>query len=588
MAKKTNHKRKKLSPQEVDIRRKQRTQEREIRTIMTNIGFDRVPYIDGKEFIYDGRTSEMDDIFVIENIIIITEYTIGDPSAHLAKKNLFYSKINSDKRAFIDFLLSEEKLSSFADYYKAKIEGKYSKNQLKLRVLYCSMKSVSQEYKDTVNGVKFFDYHIVQYFKSITKVIKRSSKYEFAEFLDIKHSEFGENVFIAGTPINEFSGHIVPEERTSYKEGYKIVSFYIDAESLIKRAYVLRQEGWREKGNIGYYQRLLVSKKISKMRKYLAEQKRVFINNIIAIISEESVRFKDEYGNALTMNDKGQFIGEDIHTVVTPAKIEIKDSCNIIGIIDGQHRTYAYHEGTDTYETDISKFRKRQDLLVTSILYPSSESEEKRRKFEAELFIEINSNQTNVSSQLKQEISSIINPFSTIAIGKNVLLGLNKSGPLSNLIGEYSYEKDKIKTASIVSFGLKPLIKLDNIKSNDSLFYLWSNDNKQLLKSEDFALLDEYIKFNIEQIRNLFIGLKANINSNKWQTYSKKNPSGLLTVTFINGVLNVLRLLIQNNKIDTIDNYKIKFKGIDKFDFKSYKSSQYRKMGLDIYNQYFN
>ena len=76
------------------------------------------------------------------------------------------------------------------------------------------------------------------------------------------------------------------EEKSSFKEGYKIISFYIDAASLLKRAYVLRQEGWRKKENVGYYQRMLDSKKIVGMRRYLSTEGRVFINNIIAQLIE--------------------------------------------------------------------------------------------------------------------------------------------------------------------------------------------------------------------------------------------------------------------------------------------------------------
>ena len=75
-------------------------------------------------------------------------------------------------------------------------------------------------------------------------------------------------------------------------------------------------------------------------------------------------------------------------------------------------------------------------------------------------FLEINLNQTKVKPKLQQEIELMITPFSNIAIGKRILKGLNSNGPLSNLIEQYSFEKGKIKTASIVSFGLKPLIKL--------------------------------------------------------------------------------------------------------------------------------
>ena len=66
---------------------------KEIREIMSRIGFTRLSGIDGKEFVYDGRTSELDDIFICENIILLTEYTIGDP--HILTKKIIYDKINN-------------------------------------------------------------------------------------------------------------------------------------------------------------------------------------------------------------------------------------------------------------------------------------------------------------------------------------------------------------------------------------------------------------------------------------------------------------------------------------------------------------
>ena len=85
---------KKLSDQEKEQKREQDQQAREIRTLMTNIGFSRVPGIDGKHFTYDSRESEIDDIFYYENIFVLTEYTIGDPGIHLKEKKIIYDKIN--------------------------------------------------------------------------------------------------------------------------------------------------------------------------------------------------------------------------------------------------------------------------------------------------------------------------------------------------------------------------------------------------------------------------------------------------------------------------------------------------------------
>lgn len=97
------------------------------------------------------------------------------------------------------------------------------------------------------------------------------------------------------------------------------------------------------------------------MRKYLSEKNRVFINNIISTISIDEIQLKDKEGNVLNLKENGQFVGVN-STEVTPTLIEINDKCNIIGLIDGQHRTYAYHEGDDQFEGKISKLRKVQNL----------------------------------------------------------------------------------------------------------------------------------------------------------------------------------------------------------------------------------
>lgn len=590
--KKTQNKKVKFSATQKAENLLKRTQENEIRTIFKNLGFVRIPNIDGKNIKYNERSSEMDDIFVCENLILITEYTVAQkPGDHIKNKTLFYNKVLENERAFINFLNSENKLTSFKNYYENNIKSKYSLNQLKLKILYCSRFDVTEEHKQNATGVVFFDYHLVQYFKSLAKVIKKTGKYELCDFLDIPFQEFGENILkSADSSSNKYSGHILPEEKSYFKGGYKIVSFYIDAESLMRRAFVLRQEGWRKKENIGYYQRMFELKKISGMRKYLSEKERVFINNIITTISEDKIILYDEDDNELQIDKDGQFINSS-KTKVTPTKINILNECNIIGLIDGQHRTFAYHEGDDIYEEKIKNLRGIQNLLVTGIIFPKNEKKETRTKFEANLFLEINSNQTNVKSQLKQEIELMVNPFSPVSIGKSILLKLNESGPFEKRIEQYTFEKRKLKTSSIVDYGLKPLIKLDD-DASDSLFHLWKNSEKLKLTNEDteeYELLDQYIKFSAEKIRDIFISIKSNLDHDQWNIYSHSTPNGILNVTFFNGVLNVLRLLIENDKVSDFNVYNkiLQDKEFNKFNFKNFKSSQYRKMGQNIFDKYF-
>ena len=72
-----------------------------------------------------------------------------------------------------------------------------------------------------------------------------------------------------------------------------------------------------------------------------------------------------------------------------------------------------------------------------------------------------------------------------------------------------------------------------------------------------------------------------------WTLNSKKNPDGILSVTFINGLLNLLRLLIENKKPLTLEYYNSRLGKIDFKKLSKYKSSHYREMGIEIYREYF-
>ena len=129
------------------------------------------------------------------------------------------------------------------------------------------------------------------------------------------------------------------------------------------------------------------------------------------------------------------------------------------------------------------------------------------------------------------------------------------------------------------------VVKFDG---NDSLCRIWIHPGKSSLeKHANYRLLSSYKEFCVHEIRKIFIGFKANVDPNAW-TSERLNPKGILRVTAINGIINCLRLLIENDKVGDVDYYKKKLKGIAKFPFKQYKSSQYRKMGEEIYRRFFN
>lgn len=571
-------KQKKLTPQEID----QRNHKKEIRSFLKNIGYTRFPSVDGKEFTFRGRTSELDDLFYNENIVLIVEYTTGDPGEHLLKKKIIYDLILDDKHVFLNFLISESNFIKVKEIFDTKILSKYSLGQIQIRILYASKQKIAQEHKNLV-PVTYLDYHIVKYFESISRVIKKTAIYEFHDFIGIKNSSFANNIKTHTSSINTYDGHILPEEHSSFKNGYKLISFYIDANSLMRRAYVLRNGSWRDKEQISLYQRLLSSKKISSMRKYLNGEQRVFVNNIIATLPEEKVSLYSEDGEKIKITDSGYMQSEDA-TRVQPAKISIEDDVNIIGIIDGQHRTFAYHEGNDKYEERIAELRNIQNLLVTGILFPRNETEIDRINFQAKLFLEINSTQQSAASALKHDIESSLDPFSPISIAKHVINELNESGALATLFELWWYEKDKIKTTTIITFGLRPIVKLSG---DDSFYSLWSNPRKgDLKKGDDYVLLRDYKNFCVTELRILFSALKKNIKSERW-AISKRGNDAILNLTFINAAINCLRQLIKHNMTGDFQYYKNKFDGIDSFNFSIYKTTHYNRMGVDWFNRYF-
>ena len=588
--KKTPKKRKRVILTEEELQR--RGHIKDVRTTMENIGFHRISGIDGNNFVYKSRESELDDIFVFENLIILTEYTSGqDVSTHLLKKKAFYDLVNNSHRDFIEFAIEEPKLKAFGEYYKDELKSRYQIGQIRIRIIYCSIKNIDTQLKEVLKdnkSVYFYDYNIVLYFKLLSATIKRSARYELFHFLKVKASEIGNCVSdLPGS--DKYKGNILPVEKSSFKDGHNIISFYIDAASLIRRAYVLRQESWREDDAGGFYQRMVIGKKISNMRKYLANEKRVFINNIIATLSVDSAQLLDRDGKVVKVSDRGFFEGNESHDQIMPAQVQIDDRPNIIGIIDGQHRVYAYHEGTDVYEERIAELRVQQHLLVTAVLFPQTVSVGARRKFEATLFREINNNQTNISSQLKQDIDVMISPFSSTSICKSIISKLNESGPLSDLISVHSYDKGKLKTASIVSYGLIPLVKYDDSSKSDSLYRLWPNPDKNKLNKdcEEFELKKLYVDFCAEKIRDILIALKRIVPKESWQVYDPKQKQGCLSVTFINGFLNVIRCQIKDTgTLLSSEEYYQKLKDIKIDKLKDYKSSQYNKMGNTIYAEY--
>ena len=364
---------------------------------------------------------------------------------------------------------------------------------------------------------------------------------------------------------------MLPEAHSNLGKGFKVVSFYVDPAALLERAYVLRRDGWRDNTNL--YQRMVSAKKIEQIRKYLYEEKRVFVNNILVTLTSE-VKLLDNKDNVCKL--------EEIQKT-SPIQVQLPMRYNSIGIIDGQHRVFTYHEG-GSHDPEIGILRKQQNLLATGIIYPEFIKDIDQEKFEARLFLEINSNQTRAKSDLKQAIGLILHPYDQESIAKQVLNVLNAGpGPLANEFQGYFFEQDKIKTTSVVSYGLRPLVR---ISKKEGLFRIWPGPGKvKLLAESDSEARSRYIKYCATNINTFFGAVKAVVPQERW-TAVKKVPGRMLTTTIVNGLIICLRLTAEAKKTGDFEYYRKKLTKLSQFNFGTYKSSQYTRMGHDLYDTY--
>jgi len=548
-----------------------RVHRKEIRGVFELTGFQRVPTISDAEFTFLGTTSDFDDCFVYQNIVVLLEYTTAqqsDVSDHIKPKKVLYDKICNDPKDFITFL--DEKFAGF----KAARGKFYKLDQYRVVIVYCSFNRVAKTLKEEVPNIKFLDYQHAKYFLEITRAIRASARFELFDFLGLEHSDIGKNIISSGTGSETYSGSILPEGHSYFGVGFKVISFYVDPAALLSRCYVLRKDRWEEASNL--YQRMIDKKKIESIRRYLLDQKRVFVNNIILTLPDQTV----------LVNDAGHSIQPRTLTKTAPIKVQLPSEYNSIGLIDGQHRVFSYYEGGRN-EDQIAELREQQNLLATGIVYPAGLSKIERTKFEAKLFLEINATQTSAKSDLKQVIGLLLYPFSPESIAKDVLNHLSENhGPLFDCFERFFFEKNKLKTTSVVSYAVKPIVRLT---ANDSFFRVWKQPGKSdLLQERDLDLKNKYVEFCAKQLNIFFSAAKAAVPGHRWTT-DKGVEKRLLTTTNINGLIICLRKIIEADRLHDFDFYKSKFGDrFERFTFEDYHSSQYTRMGQDLYDRFFS
>ncbi len=258
---KAKAKRKKLSAEEKLRRRTQRKLYRDFRAFMRDLDFTHVK-ADGVQITVDGRDGELDDIFIFENVLLLTEYTVGKPDAsHILKKKPLFDKILADVPRFLNCARSR-----YPDL-PAHLNPIYGYPHYQIRILYVPLQEAAPETIATCPSVVFFQGGLKKYFYALARTIQRSARIEFFSFLDLAWSDVGSGAITASTQSHDYVGQLLPDTMSSFPSGFQVVSFYADPETLMNGAYVLRRDGWRDSTHL--YQRILIRSKIGKMRNEL-------------------------------------------------------------------------------------------------------------------------------------------------------------------------------------------------------------------------------------------------------------------------------------------------------------------------------
>lgn len=562
----------KLSPEEKKLKREKQDFKRKIVQIFKNTGFE---YLNTENMHrkFGLKRGELDYVFIYENIILVCEDTTTSKKdhikSHLQNKKLLTDEIIKNKSDTIKWLKEKfpEKFDKFQEYNFSRYQIfhlYFTKNKLDL----------SDEDIELYSPIVVVELSSLNYFHKITQNIKYSARNEIFRLLNISLSDLG--VADSSCGVNTIDTTIIyPEDNTGLKNGVRMVSFMISAERLMKCCYVLRKDNWEDSTQL--YQRLIEKSRIQGIRKYLATHKTTFFNNIIVSLPA-NIKFK-------TKVDQKQIDLEDIHNFEN-CIMSIPNEINSICVIDGQHRIFAHYEGEDSYEKEIKSLRRKLHLLVTGLVFPAQMSNLERRKYESQIFLDINSNAKPVPADVLLHIETLKDPFSEVGIARQALAHLNKREVFLNYFQLSLMEKSKIKIASIIKFALRYLVEITNDPKKDTLYNYWDNTDKDRLLQRDEEQLKKYVKFISGTLDIYFNALKSVFNED-WDNMNSK----ILSVTSINGFIMALRNSLQIYGVRDFAFYKKCFQQL-KVGFSNekfpYISSQYNKFSKQISKECFN
>jgi DGQHR domain-containing protein len=276
-------------------------------------------------------------------------------------------------------------------------------------------------------GISLLNGKILDYFKELIKLYKNLAYYQFLSYL------------LNGKPIKTFtqSDLEAPAIRCKYSSKEYCYLFGIQPSKLIPLASVLHRKMDLDGDISENYQRLVQSKKIKEIKKFITEERGVFPTNIIISFETKSDSF---------FKTQGAKINDIQFGILT-----LPRQYQSITVIDGQHRLFAY-DGLDEGEKD----------LIYVVAFHKMLPEK-----QIQTFININEKQTKVTASLMWDLYPTILENTNIKSKISRLvkrLNNDKSSALNGVIqydsADYSKKGSKITLESICT-----AIKSENLFS---------------------------------------------------------------------------------------------------------------------------
>lgn len=269
--------------------------------------------------------------------------------------------------------------------------------------------SDSDEQYATDRGVRVIPSETLEEWMKIGQTASPTIAYQVIEYI------VGQKIPMpAGKPYR-FAAIELPLSASA--DGRKLYAFTATPDQLLRLGFVYRL-GYRDTQG---YQRALKIPKLRLINQFLTEDLHNGFPTSLLVSFDETAgaRLSFEPLEDRELDDARARLG----TLVVPAYFGIAE------IIDGQHRLFGYHDFSKSgfYRPALDARRKNDQLLV--VAYPDPNANDRPR-----LFLDINSNQTKVSTRQVWAMMGKSRPNSQMGYISNLVRALNESGPFANRI----------------------------------------------------------------------------------------------------------------------------------------------------------